>query len=154
MISFPSQLLFLSASLKEVWHILLRLRSKDESKKWRSCPDLYSVPPDPPRWELLWITPSLLLRSQSQWGECTAAAGTPQWGREEETFDGVRSGIMARLVTAQREKKKNHKKMESNRGERRLRASAAHLRPIRRRSAEMPGLPGLCFCFHYQKAFL
>lgn len=72
-------------------------------------------------------------------------------------FDGVRSGITARGLpdwSRGREEKKNHKKMESNQGERRLRASAAHLRPIRRRSAEMPGLPGLCFCFHYQKAFL
>lgn len=75
-------------------------------------------------------------------------------------FDGVRSGITARGLPDQSRRRerekilKNHKKMESNQGERRLRATAAHLRPIRRRSAEMPGLPGLCFCFHYQKAFL
>lgn len=126
-ISIPTPL---SVSVKEVWHILLRLRSKDKSKKWRSCPDLYSVPPDPPCWELLWITPSLLLRSQSRWGEGTAAAGTPQWGREEEMFDGVRSGITARGLPdwswrREREKKKNHKKMESNQGERRLQAAAS-----------------------------
>lgn len=89
-------------------------------------------------------------RCRSGWHSTMRTGRGDVWRREKWHYG---AGV-ARLVTAQREKKKYHKKMESNQGERRLRASAAHLRPIRRRSAEMPGLPALCFCFHYQKAFL
>lgn len=63
--------------------------SKDKWKQKKGSPDLYSVPPDPPRWGLLWIALLLLLRNQSQWGMCWHSAPRATEG----LFNSMRSGI-------------------------------------------------------------
>lgn len=69
--------------------ILLHSPPRTNTSRKRPLPDLYSVPPDPPCWGLLWIALLLLLRSQSQWGMCWHSAPRATEG----LFNSMRSGI-------------------------------------------------------------